>query len=118
MVDASGNLRYASSEFKALKNQSAFFKEFGSAGKNREWHHIVEQRKANVDKFGAENIFNTPNTVEVDKSLNRRIGEYYSSKDPFVSGNQTVREWLNSKSYEEQYEFGMRTLQRFLGVLP
>jgi hypothetical protein len=38
-----------------------------------------------------------------------KISGYYSSKQPFSEG-KTVRQWLSTKSYEEQYEFGIENV--------
>ena len=43
---------------------------YGSAGEGFEWHHIVEQRSVNVERFGAERI---NNMVALPKSLHRKI---------------------------------------------
>ena len=39
-------------------------------------------------------------------------GLYYSSKDLFTGG-KTVRDWLSTKSFKEQFEFGKRQLEKF-----
>lgn len=84
---------------------------YGSAGEGFEWHHIVEQRSVNVERFGAERI---NNMVALPKSLHRKISGFYSSKPPF-SYPLTVRDWLSSRSFEEQYEFGIKTIRKFNG---
>ena len=45
-------------------------------------------------------------------TIHSKISGFYSSKQPFTNG-VTVREWLSTKSYEEQYEFGIETLKMF-----
>ena len=45
-------------------------------------------------------------------SLHAKISGYYSSKQP-ISEGQTVRKWISTKSFEEQYEFGIKTLKKF-----
>lgn len=87
---------------------------YGSAGEGFEWHHIVEQRSVNVERFGAERIHNIKNMVALPKSLHRKISGFYSSKPPF-SYPLTVRDWLSSRSFEEQYEFGIKTIRKFNG---
>src|SRR5262249_25097752 len=81
----------------------------GPAGDGKVWHHIVEQRAANIEKFGAEAIHNTQNVVAVPREINQAIADYYSRKRAFTSG-QTVRQWLGSKSLEQQRAFGVRIL--------
>jgi hypothetical protein len=93
------------------------FKDFmGPAGDGKHWHHIVEQRKANVDRFGPEAIHNTENVVVVKKNVHDKISAFYSSKSE-ETGGMVVREWLRTQSYEQQRAFGLRTLKRF-GAIP
>jgi len=93
------------------------FKDFmGPAGEGKAWHHIVEQRKVNVDRFGPEAIHNTENVIAVGKSKHDAISAFYSSKSPEADG-MVVREWLRTQSYEAQHAFGLRVLRRF-GVIP
>jgi hypothetical protein len=61
------------------------------------WHHIVEQRAANVEQFGAEAIHNTTNVAGVSNDINQTIANYYASKQAFTGG-QTVRQWLGSQA--------------------
>lgn len=90
--------------FQALK------KALGSAGEGKDWHHIVEQ--SNVDIFGSETIHNTKNVVALLKDVHYKISGYYSSKQIFTN-NMTVREWLRSQTFEDQYQFGLDVLKRF-----
>ena len=94
------------------KTFKVFKKVYGRAGDGMEWHHIVEQRQANLDKFGPEQIHNVDNLVKIPSALHRKISGYYSSKQSFTEG-VTVREWLNGKSYVEQFEFGLSVLKKF-----
>jgi hypothetical protein len=109
----------------AQKSASQSFKSFdslkrslGPAGEGQVYHHIVEQRAANVQRFGAETIHNTQNVVAVPRELNQTIANYYSSKRPSFTGNVTVREWLNTKSYAQQREFGSDILTRAVAGKP
>jgi RHS repeat-associated protein len=97
---------------KKFKNFEALKKGLGSPGEGKVWHHIVEQRERNVERFGAEAIHNSLNVEAVDISVNQAINKYYSSKKRVTGGQLTVREWMNSKSYAEQYEFGLDILRR------
>ncbi len=93
------------------------FKDFmGPAGEGKAWHHIVEQRKVNIERFGAEAIHNTETVIAVEKSKHDAISAFYSSKSR-DTGGLVVREWLRTKSYEEQRAFGLRALRQF-GVIP
>jgi hypothetical protein len=93
------------------------FKDFmGPAGEGKAWHHIVEQRKVNVDRFGPEAIHNTENVVLLKKEVHDKISALYSSKTE-ETGGMVVREWLRTQSYEQQRAYGLRILKRF-GVIP
>lgn len=45
-------------------------------------------------------------------STHARVSGYYSSIQAFTGG-QTVRKWLSSQGYQEQYNFGIKTLKKF-----
>ncbi len=109
---------------KANEREVRFFKSFralkrglGSAGDNKVWHHIVEQRKPNIKKFGPEAIHNTTNVVSVPREINEAINTYYSSNRRFTGG-QTVRQWLGSQSWREQFDFGQRILDDTMSGKP
>ncbi|MDJ0333446.1 SAR2788 family putative toxin [Planococcus sp. S3-L1] len=82
----------------------------GSPGANRQWHHIVEQSQITRSGFSQSTIQNTRNIVAIDIKHHNRISAYYSSKKP-ISGNKTVRDWLSGKSFDYQYDFGMRIMK-------
>ena len=70
----------------------------GSAGDGCAWHHIVEQTKNNIERFGAESIHNTNNIIKLPNgagTIHAKVSGYYSSKQPFTGG-KTVRQWLSS----------------------
>lgn len=89
-----------------------FKKMYGNAGAGMEWHHIVEQRSANISRFGAEKIHNIDNMKTLPTDVHRRISGYYSSIQP-ESGNMRVRDWLNGKDYDFQYQYGLDVLKMF-----
>jgi len=98
-----------------FKSFSSFKRAMGPAGPGKAWHHIVEQGGNNVTKFGANRIHNISNIIKLPHgkgSIHTKISGYYSSKQPFTNG-QTVRQWLGSQSYQQQYDFGIRTLKQF-----
>jgi hypothetical protein len=103
-------------DFKAFKSMRAFKKEMGTAGEGKNWHHIVEQTPGNVERFGPEALHNTRNVTAIGTEIHLKISAYYSSKQK-ITGGMVVREWLRTKSYAEQREFGLKTLRRF-GVIP
>ena len=87
----------------------------GRAGDGKAWHHIVEQTSNNISKFGANAIHNLHNIVKISHgadSLHSKLSGYYSSKDVFTGG-LTVRQWLSTQSYEEQWKFGLQKLTEF-----
>jgi hypothetical protein len=45
-------------------------------------------------------------------SIHARVSGYYSSKQPFTGG-QTVRQWLSTQSFQQQYDFGIKILKQF-----
>jgi hypothetical protein len=85
----------------------------GSAGKNKEWHHIVEQTPGNVKRLGAQALHNTENIIALDKDQHTRLSALYSSirYDITQSYTQTVRQWLSTQSYEAQREFGLLAIE-------
>ena len=97
--------------FSGLKNA------LGSAGRGKQWHHIVEQTDGNVQRFGPQALHNTENVLAIDEGVHRRLSAYYSSIDPFWTGQQTVRQWLSGQSFQAQRDFGMKMLKDF-GAVP
>lgn len=82
-----------------------------------QWHHIVEQSqiKSNRAGFSPEQIHNVGNVVALPSgkgSIHAKISSIYSSIQPFTGG-KTVRDWLSTKTFEEQFEFGKRQLEKF-----
>ncbi|HEX5744908.1 MAG TPA: hypothetical protein VFZ09_01615 [Archangium sp.] len=102
----------SASRYRAFKSFDAFKNAMGSAGEGKAWHHIVEQRKVNVERFGSEVIHNTENVIAVDKAKHDAISAYYSTRSD-DTGGMVVREWLRTKSYEEQRAFGLMILRLF-----
>ena len=97
------------------KSFAAFKKVYGTAGEGQAWHHIVEQNPSNIAKFGAERIHNINNMVKLPHgkgSIHAKVTGYYNSKPEFTNG-LTVRNWLKTKNYEEQFEFGIKVLESF-----
>jgi hypothetical protein len=86
----------------------------GNAGKDMEWHHIVEQSQIENSGFAPKQIHNTNNIIPINKSIHRKISGYYSSKQPFTN-DKTVREWLAGKPIQQQYDFGINIVRMFGG---
>jgi RHS repeat-associated protein len=91
---------------------SAFKRAMGRAGPGKHWHHIVEQTKGNVAKFGAERLHNTQNVVRLDAAFHRQLSAFYSSIRWRITGStsMTVRQWLSTQSFEAQTAFGQRAI--------
>jgi hypothetical protein len=88
---------------------STLKRRIGSAGHNREWHHIVEQTPENISRFGPDAIHNTTNIMSLEYRFHRQVSGYYSSIQPFTGGRR-VRDWLSTRSYQYQHEFGVRLI--------
>jgi len=103
----------ASIGYRAWGSFSGFKKAMGPAGKNKEWHHIVEQTPGNVKRFGPQALHNTENIIPLDKSLHTKLSSLYSSVryDITQSLTQTVRQWMSTQSYEAQREFGLLAVE-------
>ena len=93
----------------------------GDAGKEFAWHHIVEQsqtgKRAN---FAPELIHNTYNIVRIPSghnSIHAKISAFYSSKQDFTGGI-IVRDWLATKDYDYQYDFGIKILEQYGKLIP
>jgi hypothetical protein len=107
----------AAAEVRFYESFNAFKKAEGAAGPGMAWHHIVEQTPANVLRFGNTLIHNTANLIRLPHgkgTIHNQISAFYSSKQPFTGG-QTVRQWLSSKTYDEQMAFGKSVMERFGG---
>lgn len=74
----------------------------------------MEQNPANIAQFGTHQINNTRNVIAIDTATHIEINRIYGSLR--ADGSMTVRDWLKTKPYAEQYEFGMQVL-RELGVV-
>lgn len=106
---------FSRSTGKGFQTFTDFKKANGPAGEGMAWHHIVEQHGDNLANFGAEAIHNTNNLIRLPHgkgSIHANISGFYSSKPPFAEG-MTVRKWLSSKSFQEQYKYGIETLKRY-----
>lgn len=96
-----------------------FKRAYGAAEEGNQWHHIVEQGGQNIERFGAEAIHSPSNLLQIPKDAHigkDGVSAYYSSKDTFTNG-MTVRQWLATKSFEEQREFGVKVLKD-KGIIP
>lgn len=71
-------------------------------------------------KFAAERIHGKKNLIELPNAVHNKISAFYSSKNTDITGKgySTVRDWLNTKSFEEQSKFGRRVVDHFLHGKP
>ncbi|MGH7685483.1 MAG: hypothetical protein ACREN2_01490 [Candidatus Dormibacteria bacterium] len=82
------------------------------------YDHIVEQSQMGRSGFSSLQINNAENLNAVPSELNQLKANYYSSKQFFTDG-QTVRDWLNGQSFEDQWNFGMSVTEDIWnGVIP
>ena len=105
------------SSFNAFKKTSPaefLLKEYGSAGDGKEYHHIVEQGGANEDNIPAQELHSTENIIPLPGPIHDLVSAEYS-KEHDESGI-TVRQWLQTQSFEKQYEYGLDVLRK-LGIL-
>jgi RHS repeat-associated protein len=110
-------LRFADETARSFDTFDQLKRALGSPGEGKVWHHIVEQRTPNVQRFGARAIHCKGNVIAVSREVNQRIADYFSSKRSFTGG-KTVREWLNSKSFAEQRRIGHKVLDMVLTGQP
>ena len=91
-----------------------------------EIHHFVEQRQAGT-KFHNELIHSDINSVGITKAMHRQISGIYSSKTKhlgdieqifgkgYFDGKTTFRDFVGKKTFEEQYEIGVKIFQYVKG---
>ncbi|AKF81770.1 hypothetical protein MFUL124B02_22895 [Myxococcus fulvus 124B02] len=98
--------------YRAWGSYSGFKKAMGPAGKDKEWHHIVEQTPGNVNRFGPQALHNTENVIPMDKALHTDVSAFYSSIRRDITGSSlTVRQWLSTQSYRAQRDFGLMAIE-------
>ena len=85
----------------------------GKAGPGKQWHHIVEQTKGNVKRFGGEALHNTENITALNEGLHTDVSAFYSSIREGITGSNTltIRKWLGTQSYEAQRQFGLKAIE-------
>ena len=95
-------------------------KYLGSPGEGNAWHHIVEQsqigKRANFDANQVHNINNIIAIPSGADSIHSKISGHYSSKFDFTNG-LTIRDWLATKSFDEQFKYGKDLLEEYGEVI-
>ena len=71
-----------------------------------ERHHIVEQCQVKKSGFVEVDIQGNSNLIDLPYAVHRKISGLYSSKQPYSEGMR-VRDWLATKSFEYQHQFGL-----------
>ncbi|WP_456062025.1 SitA5 family polymorphic toxin [Archangium lipolyticum] len=99
---------------RAWRSHSGITKALGSPGKGNRWHHIVEQHKENIKRFGPEAIHNTENVIPLEEGLHGDVSAFYSSIREGVTGSDklTVRKWISTQPYEAQRQFGLEAIDK------
>ncbi len=93
------------------------FKEIvGPAGEGFEWHHLVEQRLADNGRFAPEEIHNTDNIVRLRRDVHICVNATMSSIQRYSHG-KTVRMWLESMSFEKQFNLALDIIDDCLRLL-
>ncbi|WP_211210121.1 hypothetical protein, partial [Propionispira raffinosivorans] len=100
--------------YKTFKGLKAYL---GSPGAGNQWHHIVEQAQINANRAGflPEEVNTVENIIALQSgkaSAHSGISGLYSSK-PYWTRGLTIRDWLATKSFEEQFDFGMNALKDY-----
>jgi hypothetical protein len=68
-----------------------------------------------VNRFGSQMIHNARNIVRIShgaETIHAKLSGYYSSIQGFTGG-LTVRAWISTQSFDQQYNFGMGKLTEF-----
>jgi len=87
-------------------------KHLGDAAPGKVWHHIVEQSQIKQTRsgFDVRIIHNTHNLIQLPDGIHTQISAFYSSiPNPELvnTGGKVFRDWLNGKSFEVQFEWGI-----------
>ena len=103
-ITKGGGARFSS--FNALKRS------LGSAGKGKQWHHIVEQCQIGKSGFSKYWIQNSNNVINISNSVHSKVSAYYNSVHRFTNGMR-FRDWLSGQSFKTQYEWGIKVLRMY-----
>lgn len=99
----------------------AFKKHYGAARKNYQWHHIVEQRTAEIRGWSSYGV-NHPNTlVMIPTKIHQSCVNSWMAKNGVrkfgvhAANNQTMRAWVRQQSWSKQHAVGVALL-KYCGV--
>lgn len=93
---------------------------YGKAPKGMNWHHFAEQHLAKNGTFSPQLIYSTENSVLIQSgksSPHNAISAFYSPKRTFA-GDLTVRQWIESKSFEFQMNYGKDIYNKVMNGMP
>ena len=113
-VDENGEGFPSFDAFKKTSLEELLLKHFGPAGDGKEYHHIVEQGGANEDNIPAEELHSTENIIPLPGPIHDLVSAKYSKE--YDEAGITVRQWLQTQSFDEQYKYGLKVL-RDVGIL-
>jgi RHS repeat-associated protein len=76
------------------------------------WHHLVLQSTAN-QRFGPIRLHNYGNLVPIEEEVHWEIHRIMESVSPRITGSpkMRLREWLETKPFEYQHNFGINLLR-------
>jgi len=100
----------ATKQFSSLglgyRSRSSFIRAMGTKA-DHQWHHLVQARRANIDKYGPYVIHSQGNMVQIPTATHRRITAFQNSI-PTVpdTGGMTFYNWVGQKPFHEQMEWG------------
>jgi hypothetical protein len=90
-------------------------KRFGPAPEGCQYHHMCEQT-INMGRFDPSLLHNTRNIAVLPTLLHVGVSADTSSLGDFEGKRIVAREWLRTQPFEEQWRYGVRTLQK-LGIV-
>jgi hypothetical protein len=88
----------------------------GSPGKGNVYDHVVEQSQRKRSGFTPEQIHSSNNLNPVSAQVNQLKANWYS-RNVDGAGSGTIRDWLSGKSFEFQWEYGMKVTDMIIASL-
>jgi hypothetical protein len=71
----------------------------------------------NVRRFGPKRVHHFDNVIQIETEVHHRVHSVYENPDVGLTGSPTmrVREWVQTKSFEYQHQFGINVLRGAYG---
>lgn len=117
-----------STQLRNVYKQKTEFKNFNWTDQSKDdyiqIHHFVEQNQAPI-KFAPNTVHTDLNSIGIPKALHQKISGLYSSSTKHKAdidkilgkgvfdGKTTFRDFVSKKSYEEQYEIGVKVFEYY-----